>query len=965
MRNFKFLLAIGLGLALCSQAGAQSVTTNVVGYVEKGADVNFAEIATYYKNHPEPVVRKKMFDEDGEEERPEQPEPDSKFVHMYPRDMRASNLRETPHVPLLPASPAPLDTFESGVSDLSSIPPDTHGAVDSTYAVTAINTEILIQNRTTHATVYSATLDHFWTSMLAGGPGSFDPRVHYDPYYKRWIMICDAYGELATSQIMIAVSATSNPTGTWHMYKLPVGTSTTWLDFPCMGYNRRWIAVSGNFFNTSSGSFTNDVVYVFDYIAMMAGGTMSYGTLTPGGSSFTICPALTYDTAENNMFCVENYNGGSGKLRLWKITGAIGAGLTLTSVGYPTTTNHWQGSAPSGGADFAPQVGSTNKLQTNDDRVNNCQMRNGNIWCAFTAFLPATGTVTRASSLWWEIDTTATPVQVGLIDDPSTAAGHNFYFFPSIAVNKNNDALIGFAHASSTIHPSCSYALHLNGDTAGTWRPVYTYRHGQATYYETFGGSQDRWGDYSATCVDPRNNVDFWTLQESSIVGSSPNWDTWWAYVQVCPPLATPTAAIAPTGPCQGSTVLYSVGAVSGATSYTWTVSGTGWSGTSTTDSINLTVGTGVATISVVANNTCGTSSVYSFTVTPTLIPSVPAVTTVTAACVGSPSASWSATSTGATGWSWTVAGTGWSGSSTSSTLSATVGTGVGTVICTAANSCGTAADTLDVTPAVPPTLDSGILLSATLCTGNTVTAYSTGYTGATSYNWIIVGTGWGTSAVTTGDSLVIMVGTGTGTIIVNSINGCGTGPADTASGLTPTVTPVASFTESAHITTTTTAVTVTYTGTAPGATTYTWDFGGGTGVPGIGAGPQTVTWSTVGTKTVTVTVDNGGCSATYTDTVLVTWPTGVTYAAPAATKCDIVPNPNEGSFNVVFGTAVSDDVTVTLSDMQGKVVYTNTFALKGATQIPVSAGNLPNGVYMAAISYGGSNVNKKVTIVR
>jgi hypothetical protein len=63
-------------------------------------------------------------------------------------------------------------------------------------------------------------------------------------------------------------------------------------------------------------------------------------------------------------------------------------------------------------------------------------------------------------------------------------------------------------------------------------------------YYATFGGTLNRWGDYSATVVDPINDLDFWTLQEyasSQDLCSTPSstctggWGTWWANV-VAPP---------------------------------------------------------------------------------------------------------------------------------------------------------------------------------------------------------------------------------------------------------------------------------------------------------------------------------------------------------------------------------------------------------------------------------------------
>jgi hypothetical protein len=64
-----------------------------------------------------------------------------------------------------------------------------------------------------------------------------------------------------------------------------------------------------------------------------------------------------------------------------------------------------------------------------------------------------------------------------------------------------------------------------------------------------------------------------------------------------------------------GSNNTYSIAAVSGATSYTWTLP-SGWSGSSTTTSITATAGSAGGTISVKANNTCGAGTASSLAVT-------------------------------------------------------------------------------------------------------------------------------------------------------------------------------------------------------------------------------------------------------------------------------------------------------------------------------------------------------------
>jgi hypothetical protein len=76
-----------------------------------------------------------------------------------------------------------------------------------------------------------------------------------------------------------------------------------------------------------------------------------------------------------------------------------------------------------------------------------------------------------------------------------------------------------------------------------------------------------------------------------------------------CSPPAQPGSISGNTAPIQGSTQTYSVGTVSTATFYSWILP-SGWSGTSETNSIEVTVGSEGGELSVVANNDCGSGGV-------------------------------------------------------------------------------------------------------------------------------------------------------------------------------------------------------------------------------------------------------------------------------------------------------------------------------------------------------------------
>ena len=102
---------------------------------------------------------------------------------------------------------------------------------------------------------------------------------------------------------------------------------------------------------------------------------------------------------------------------------------------------------------------------------------------------------------------------------------------------------MGFAHSSVNHFAGGMYAYRKSSDASGTIREKVRYINGLATYYKPF----NRWGDYTATVVDPVNDTDFWTLQEfaSTKNGTHDRWSTQWA--KVVPPVDNSISTNAPT----------------------------------------------------------------------------------------------------------------------------------------------------------------------------------------------------------------------------------------------------------------------------------------------------------------------------------------------------------------------------------------------------------------------------------
>ncbi|MBK0402561.1 T9SS type A sorting domain-containing protein [Adhaeribacter sp. BT258] len=312
-----------------------------------------------------------------------------------------------------------------------------------------------------------------------------------------------------------------------------------------------------------------------------------------------------------------------------------------------------------------------------------------------------------------------------------------------------------------------------------------------------------------------------------------------------------PGAITGNTNVCQGSTNLYSVPAVAGATSYTWTLPN-GWTGSSTSNSINVTAGTASGTVSVVASNGCGNSSPASLAVNMNSIPNQPgAISGPANLCQGTNGTYSVATVAGATSYNWTLP-TGWSGSSTSNSITATAGNTSGNITVTATNSCGTSiSQTFAVSstaglPAQPATISGNTII----CPGGNATYSVTPVTGATSYTWTLPN-GW--TGTSTTSSINVVSGTASGTISVIASNGCGTSPARTLAVSVSAIVQPGTISGSSAVCQGNTA---TYTVPAvPGATSYTWTLPAG--------------WSgtsTSNTITVTAGANGGTLSVTSTD---------------------------------------------------------------------------------------------------
>ncbi len=272
---------------------------------------------------------------------------------------------------------------------------------------------------------------------------------------------------------------------------------------------------------------------------------------------------------------------------------------------------------------------------------------------------------------------------------------------------------------------------------------------------------------------------------------------------------------------CSGISQTYSVAAVTGAANYTWTLP-TGWSGSSTTNSITATSGLFGGSITVKANGSCGNSTARSIPVSITgSIPIQPGnISGNTALCSASSQTYSVAAVTGATNYTWTLP-TGWSGNSTTNSITATTGTSGGSIIVKANNSCGSSVVQSLIASVAPIALaqPSAISGSSSVCTGATQTFSVTSVTGASGYTWTLP-TGWSGNSTTA--ALTATAGVTGGTISVKANNTCGSSIARTFLVATATIPLQPSAISGAMLAYPSVATTYSIAAVA-GASGYTW----------------------------------------------------------------------------------------------------------------------------------------------
>lgn len=406
------------------------------------------------------------------------------------------------------------------------IPADPHIAAGPNHIVSVTNVAVRIHNKATGAPVFSSSLRNFFTATGFTAPvnATFDPKVLYDQYAGRWVLV--TLEKTATdSALFLAASATSDPTGNWFLARIPAAQTiegnNCWFDYPGFAVGTDAVYLTGNYFRQDNNGFCGGRLVIVGK-GFYTGGAASATIVNPyvGAVVTTHQAAHMYGTppAGASMFLVgfSGITAGGGTesaAQVVRISNPLGTPVfTPQIVGF--------GQLLANVAPTAPQQGTPTGINVNDRRALSAVWRDNNLYFSFSS-RPAAGAPDAAeNAAWWvRVNTTnlgaLTRADIGSVGgDQITPNAHTF--FPALAVNGVGDMAIGFTVTGSGIFPSSAYAWRGASDPPGTTRTPQIVRAGTDFYVRTFSTTANRWGDYSGAALDPVDGC-FWIGNKHAI----------------------------------------------------------------------------------------------------------------------------------------------------------------------------------------------------------------------------------------------------------------------------------------------------------------------------------------------------------------------------------------------------------------------------------------------------------------
>ncbi len=405
------------------------------------------------------------------------------------------------------------------------IPPDPIMAAGPNHVIVAVNLRWSIYSKT-GTQQFTSSFSAWFASVNTRSEGYSDPKVIYDHYSGRWIVMCIGFGNAGNpvGSYFVSVSDDSDPNGFWYKWATPgelngVIVTTNFPDYPGIGYDSsEAVYLTSRQFSQTGGGFQGAKVRVLKkselYRTDLTSPPLTYSDfvnmtdLTTGTNVLTMDPAMCRGSIRGN-FVVGSVNFSGSAHDIWKINNPAGA-ATMTRV---ATIPLGGFSAPPNAAQPPPGCGTA--INTVDARITGeVVYQNGHLYYTFNhAHNFGSGTV--AAIRYVKADTLG-----GVVDNIIYGADGEFMYFPNVAVAHSGNVAIGYSHSSTTA-PEFASARYVGNFPTDLTQGV--LRAGDGAYCLVAGG-RNRWGDYSGCIIDPALPRRVWVYNEYATASNS--WST-------------------------------------------------------------------------------------------------------------------------------------------------------------------------------------------------------------------------------------------------------------------------------------------------------------------------------------------------------------------------------------------------------------------------------------------------------
>ena len=484
-------------------------------------------------------------------------------------------------------SKGPVLNFE-GVDNVNGVyPADPNGDVSENHYIQSVNSSFAVWDKTGNMVYgpvdYQTIWDGFpgpWTNLFW-----FDPVFKYDRLADRWIISTMAIDFQSLFYTMMAVSATSDPLGSYYCYAYEFENAN---DYPKLSVWPNGYYLTQHIY-THGNVFLYSLVTAIDREAMLAGApvvTMIEFEITDQDTyRFFPLPADFNGTEiYNDLPCYITNVNDPDSINPWDLSLDIYEfdpdwGIPANSAFNLVSQLDIGEFEP---MDFigpgAPQAGSPKNVITIPHLLMyplTYRQFEGHesMVCCLTTW---DGDIYYIK--WYELrkdDNNWYMYQQG-----DYAPDNTHRYQPSISINGNGDIALGYTVSDEQTFPS----IRMTGRRASDPLGVMTFQEldlfNGLNYINTYQADfdQNRWGDYASMMVDPSNDTTFWftNMYPKSATGYG-NWGTRIFAINLTEDIDAPFAFAGPDTTICGYEDFELQGEVNNFSSLSWETSGDGW----------------------------------------------------------------------------------------------------------------------------------------------------------------------------------------------------------------------------------------------------------------------------------------------------------------------------------------------------------------------------------------------------